>query len=658
MIKSELELTIKAIIIGTILAIVLCGANIYLGLKIGSTISASVPASIMAMGILRFFKNYSVLENSIAQTIASAGEAIASVVIFIFPALLILGTWKEIAYFPTFMMCLCGGIVGIVFSVILRKILLKDKSLTFPEGLAIGQVLLTTNNPKASKGGIIAITVGMVLSATINFLQTGLEVLAGNFYKVFRSGNSVFGLGTSFSTAIIGAGYLVGFNPGMVSLIALIFAWGILLPIFSSIHGIHDTSDLVGSAFFTWKHYIRPIGIGVLIFSGVATITSLMKPIIHGVHDSFNALKNIRGIDQADKDLNLKSLLIWLVLACIPIFIFIFIQLAKLSAFGVAINLILTILIMAIVLFLGFIISSVAGYFAGFIGSTNSPNSGLSYIAVIALTIILQLIIGHKVAGTQLAELYSTIILVVAFIFASTTITNDNIQDYKSGQIVGATPYKQQISLFFGVVASALVSPLLINLIFNAYGIAGIIPHPGIDPNNTLSAPQASAIASITKHIIYQTQDWSLIAYGILIGFVSLIIDMFAKRSKYHFRFPILSVGIAIYLPPDIVAGLFLGGLLRLLVTLKHNKLENNREINSEELYLMKQKTNLLVCGLVAGESLMGIILAIPFVIKQSSDALSIVGSGFKSTSEVLSFVVTLAVLYFVYKFSQTRIKQ
>lgn len=646
--QAKLELTIKAVLVGILLSLLLCGANIYLGLKIGNTISASIPASILAMGILRLFKNYSVLESNISQTIASAGEAIAAVIIFVFPALLILGTWHNFDYWSIFGMTLCGGMVGIIFSVMLRKVLLNDPTLSFPEGQAIGQVLLTTANP-SNKAGLGTLLLGIAISAVLNFCQTGLQVFASTYYKIFKLGNVLIGGGTSFSAAIIGAGYLVGFNSGIVSLVALIVSWCILLPVFSSVHGIADTHDLINSAFIIWKNYIRPIGIGVMIFSGLATIVSLSKPICRGVGESIQALKNLSAIADSERDLNLNKLAVLLLIVCIPILIFMVRQLHELTVFSLPVNLILAIILLLIVLVLGFVIASVAGYFAGFVGSTNSPNSGLLFIAVIALSLILQLIVGLQVAD-KLAELFITIILLVSFIGFAACITNDNIQDFKSGQIVGAAPYKQQISLFFGVIAAAFVAPILINLIFQAYGIAGIIPHPGIDPNNTLSAPQASAIAMLTQNIVHHSQDWSLIVYGLGIGAIALIIDIIGKRQR-KFRCPILSVGLGVYLPPDLVFALFLGGLLKLLVTRKQFALKQQH--GEAHVRKLTHKTNLFICGLVAGESLMGLLLAIPFVIKQNSDALKIVSNSFLGCSQLLSALLTLLLLGYTYKLSQ-----
>lgn len=647
--EKTLELTIKSILIGVILALLLCGANIYLGLKIGNTISASIPASILAMGILRMFKKYSLLENNISQTIASSGEGVAAMAIFVFPALLILGSWKNFNYFDIMWTAACGGIVGIVLSVLLRKVLLNDKSLTFPEGQAIGQVLLTTNSNN-SKKNFLSLTSGMVIAGTLNFCQSGLQIFASSYNKAILIANKyLIGIGTSYSAAIIGAGYLVGFNSTFVNLIGVFIGWFILLPIFSYNYGIHDQSDLLGSAFFIWKSYIRPIGIGTLIFSGFASLIMLLRPIIKSIKESIIALKILNTIDRTDKDINIKYLGIILLTAFIPVYIFVLSHLNKLTTYNFTINAILALLLILAILLISFINAAIAGYFAGYIGSTNSPGSSLSLISVILISIIIQLALGSNITNSTLNELYSMIIILVGFIAFSTIITNENIQDYKSGQIVGATPYKQQISLFFGVIASALVVPVFANLIFNAYGIAGIVPHAGINPNNTLSAPQASALATLTQNIIQQSQNWNLIIIGMILAFLSILVDLFLKR-KYQMRFPALSIGMGLYLPPDLIVTLFLGGLIKLLISNKH---KNNKTLTIEAKENLIKKTNLFVCGLVAGESLMGLFLAIPFVIFQSSDCLKIINDNYLSITQITSGIITILLLRYIIKLSQ-----
>lgn len=643
--ENKLEFTIKALLIGLVLAVIFCGTNVYLGLKIGSTISASVPSAIIAMGFLRMFKKYSTLENSIAQTTASSGESMAAGIIFVFPSLLILSVWSQFNYLEIILVMLPGALIGVVYSIILRKVLLSDKQLGFPEGQAIGKVLEATETVGDKTGGKL-LMLGMLISSITSFCQVGLQVLSGGIVKATQVGSKLIGGGFSFSIAIMGAGYLVGFAPMFVAFLGLILTWCILLPIFTGIHGIHDINDITGSAFYTWKHYIRPIGIGVFIFTGFATIIMLARPIMRGVKESIRALKNLTQIDVKDKDVNIFKLLGIIVIASVPVVLLIINQLNQVNDYSVAVNIAIAIVVILILLVVGFGIAAVAGYFAGLAGSTSSPISGLIFIAVIVVSLILRFASQIHIPNVMM-HMLETVVLLVGFIGGTAVVTNGSVQDYKSGQIVGSTPYKQQTVLFIGVILSALVAPLFITLIFNAYGIAGVVPHAGMDINKTLSAPQASAVAALTKNILGGSQDWSLIFYGVIIGAITLVIDTIGRKTQ-KFRCSMVSVGMGIYLPPDLVMALFIGGCIRALVSRRQNKIKQTLGNDAKEK--VNNKVNLLVCGLIAGESLMGLVLSVPFVIYGSSDALKIVGNNFTDTATVLSVIVSILVIRYIYK--------
>jgi len=645
MLQQRLELTTKALVIGLLLAVIFCGTNVYLGLKIGSSISASIPAAVLTMGFLRLFKKYSTLENSISQTTASVGESLAVAVIFIFPALLILNVWHTFHYVKIVMSIMPGAIIGVVYSIILRKVLLSDKQLGFPEGQAIGKVLQATERVDEKGGGRMLIW-GMIISSITSFCQIGLQVLASGVNKAMVVSGKIFGGGVSFSVAIISAGYLVGFAPMIVAFVSFILAWFVLLPIFSGAHGIKDPHDILASAFYVWKTYIRPIGVGVFIFTGFATIIMLFKPIIKGVKESARALKNIASNENDSKDLNFIKLLVLVFLANIPMFFIVLNQLSEVNNFTPAVNILITLGILLAMLVVGFAIAAVSGYFAGLAGSTTSPVSGLLFIAVIVATLLLQLA-SQRMTTVSKCHLLETIIIMVGFIAGSAVVTNGSIQDYKSGEIVGATPYKQQLGLFCGVIVSVLIAPLFISLIFHGYGIAGVVPHAGMDVNKTLSAPQASAVATLTNNILCGSQDWSLLIYGAVIGFIGLVLDIVGRKTG-KFRCSLVSIGMGIYLPPDIVLGLFIGGCLSLLVKKRQAKIV--KTYGEEFKERLSSKSNLLVCGLIAGESLMGLFLAIPFVIFQSSDALKITSERFIPISVILSVIVVIIIARYIYK--------
>lgn len=642
----HLELTLKAVIIGCILAIVFCGANVYLGLKIGSTISSSIPASIIAMGILKLFKNYSVLENSVVQTMSTTGDS-ASLAMYIFPALLILGQWQQFNYWSIVFVGITGSFIGIVYSIILRKVLLNNNELSFPEGQATAKILLSAKEySQSNKTSSRALVLGATISSILTICQVGLHVLASSYHKIVKIGTSgIIGVGTSFSAAIIGAGFLVGFTPVFVSFIGLLTAWLVLLPIFTNIYGVHDPQNIVDSAMYTWHNHIRPIGIGVMIFSGLSSIVILFRPICSGIKDSINAAKALTTIGRNDHDLDIRKLVVVLVCASLPIVIYVFYQFASITQFSASINLFLAILLTIVILFIGFITAAVAGYFAGLVGSTNSPVSGLLYIAVIVISLFLMLLVNTTTKDS--AHLITMLIMLVAFTGFTSITSNSNIQDYKSGQLVGSTPYRLQIALFIGMTITVLLVPLFINLVFDAYGFAVVMPHAGMDPNNALNVPQATAIALLSTNILHHTQDWNLIIYGLIIGCIVLTIDTIGKKTG-KFRCSTLSFGFGLYLPTDLVTSLFIGGVLRLIIDKQHARIAKTH--GRKTVDNLQNCSHLFVCGLVVGESLMGLILSIPCIVMQNSNVLAIVGGSFIGVSQILSVIAISLLLYAVYK--------
>ncbi|MCX8514034.1 MAG: oligopeptide transporter, OPT family [Burkholderiales bacterium] len=647
--NERLELTLKAFLMGVLLSIVFCGANVYLGLKIGTTISASIPAAILSMGFLRFFKKYSALENSIAQTTASVGEAMAMTVIFVFPALLILNVWHEFHYSTIAFVLLPGTVIGVVYSVMLRKVLLKDPVLKFPEGFAIGKVLQATENVSAESGGGKILLLGMLVSALTNFCQAGFQVLSGAVFKFVHFGNKVAGTGLSFSIAIMSAGYLIGFMNMYPALISMILSWFVIVPWFSQLHSVTDSTNLMSTAFTVWKTNVRPIGVGIFISSGLLTMVILISPIYKGIKESIKAIETLTKVDANSKDIPLKYLSIILLLACVPIMYILFTQVSLLNNYSPIVNFILSILVIIIMLIFGFAIAAVSGYFAGLAGSTISPLSGLLFIAVIFVTAIVE-VVSNNAVNASYTTILTTIILFVAVISGMAGITNSSIQDYKSGQIVSSTPYKQELVILIAAVIISFIAPIFIILIFNAYGIAGIVPHVGMDPNKTLSAPQASAVATLANNLIGGDANWKFFEIGAALGLCAFIFDRVGSYTG-KFRFSMIMFGMGFYLPPDTVCALLVGAIIGTFINFAQDKVGN--KFGDEVKSKLQSKSNMLICGLIAGESLMGLILAIPFIMFHSTDALklSFVNiKGYESLSEILSIIVTILVFRTVYK--------
>lgn len=663
--SQELELTVRAIVIGVVLAILLGGANVYLGLKVGTTISASVPASIISMLILKALKNYSIKENNIAQTTASIGEACAGAAIFILPVLLITGVWQDFPYFEVLVLAISGGILGIVYSAILRKILLADPSLKFPEGVAIANVLLMNKEQGSKKDGLLLI-VGMLFSGIFNLFTLGFHLISDSFYKFVKFRDTIVGGGFGLSVAVISAGALMGYVAGIVMLIGFVMGWVILLPHFVKLHGIPtDVTDLTKVAFTYWKMYIRPIGIGVLITGGIGIAIRLIKPITHGIIKSFKVLDSLKNFDSdankstdSDRDLGFKHLSTMFAVAVLALFAMFLFHINQFNTFGLLINSFITAMVLIIVLILGFILASIAGYFAGLVGSSNSPGSSLNLISTIVLAnVVLAMPVFFVGNGFNSKALIGLIILLVSIIDFSNVPSNENSQDYKSGSLVGAAPYKQQIALMFGLVGFCLFLPLFMQLIFHAYGIAGVVPlNSTVDVNKTLSAPQASAVAALVTNIVQNQEDWSLIFIGMSIGVVAFALDLIGEKLG-KFRFPVPALGTGFYLPPSISVTLFIGGMIDLIIRKRHKRIlakNSNDPGLASKLEKAKIRGELLLAGLIAGESIIGLLLAVPFVIKGNSDALAIdLGAWYTPTIQsVITIAILLCVIYRVIKIS------
>jgi len=652
------EISFRAVLLAILLAVILAAANAYLGLKVGLTISASIPAAILSMGILRFFKNSSILESNIVQTGASAGEALVAGTAFILPALIILHYWQHFDYWQTVIISLTGGILGILFSIPLRRILLADPTLRFPEGTAIGQVLKISQD---TSGNFKELIQGRLLGAFVALFQSGFQIIADNFPLWFKIKNKfIFGFTFGFEPALLAAGYIVGIGVGLSTLVGVIIGWVLGIPIFSYLHPFTMSTHQSAFSLATtiWQSSIRPIGVGTMLVGGLWTMVLLIKPIIKGVRSSFASLKTIKesgytSLPKHERDIPINYNLILLGILILPLAYILF-GFIKHPGLGLAVNIQIVTLFIGIVFILvtGFFFSSLCGYFAGLIGSSQSPISGVSLSILLLASLTLLAIFNWAPGFTHdtkhLLEGEGLAIIIGTLVSSSCAITNDTIQDLKAGQIVGATPWKQQVILIVGVIASALILAPTLNLLFNAYGIGGISP-PGrhMDPAQMLSAPQATLMASLVAGTFKHNLPWSLISIGFVVAILCIIFDRVLQ--KHGMRLPVLAVGVGIYLPLDTSSGLILGGVASYFV---ERTLRKRRSIQSEKLVnpiAARQHGLTLACGLVAGACLMGVVLAIPFTLAQSTDVLRLMPTHLSLLAGLLGVLSTLGILGWVY---------
>ncbi|KTD67111.1 OPT family oligopeptide transporter [Legionella steelei] len=647
--KKVAELTFRVVLLAIILTILLAMSNAYLALKLGILTSASIPAAIISMGILRFFKNSTILENNAVQTAASAGEAVAGGIVYTIPALIIIGYWNHFDYITNFFIAVSGGILGVLFSIPLRRILVHDQSLKFPEGRAIAEVLKSS----VEKTGLKDILIGGAVGGLIELFQTGFKVIANSWGYWFVIKRSLFGLGAGFSATMIGAGYLVGHDMAISIFFGAVISWLIALPVVSQFYPeFVNQYPAEQAATFLWNSEMRYLGIGAMLFAGVWTFLKLVKPLSRNIQASLKSFmskgKNEIQPLRTDKDIPLPYILMGV--AALAAILFLFFQLVlPLQQVGLNNQYSPTLVFLAVVyvLFIGFIFSVITAYFSGMVGVTASPGSSVVISGMLFAAWLLLVAIDHllplplKTEQIQAAEAIT--IMIGAVVTGIAAIANDNTQDLKVGQLVGATPWKQQLMLLLGVLISSLVIPPVMQLLFNVYGIAGVMPHEGMDISQSLPAPTAALMAAITEAVFRNSLPWTMMLIGSVIILLIVFLNYFFRLRRF-LNLSILGVAIGMYLPLSSSFPLFVGGMIALFV-----KIRLKRAVPvKEEATLCKQKGTLIACGLVAGSAIIDVMLAIPFSIFQSPDALQIVGPDWKNTGVYLGVLTTLLLAWWI----------
>ena len=651
------EITIKGLILGCFLTIILAAANAYLGLKVGTTVSASIPAAVISMGILRFFKNSNILENTMVQIMASVGEALTAGIAFILPALIILHVWDHFNYWQTVITALLGGGLGVLFTIPLRRALLQDKTLRYPEAVAIANVLKAS--AAKEEGDLRALTLGGTVGSVLALLQAGFQILTDSFMFWVKSSSVIVGFGLGLSPALIAAGYIAGINVALSLLTGIVIGWLVGVPAISMIYGIPDAESANQAAMLIWKNYVSYIGVGTMLVGGLWTLCTLLKQVVYSIATSLASIRAIRlGTAElairTERDIPMHYVFMATGLILIPIFLLITNSIFT-DALGVPFyfkNLLAGISTIYILIG-GFIFCSISAYFAGLIGSTNTPVSGLLVSALLIISLVFMWLFSFQEWSAEMKEMVGSVVGIgsLVVIGAAISISNDTMQDLKVGQIVGATPWKQQVMLILGVIVSAFVIPLILDLLYNAYGIGGVFPREGMNPAHMLAAPQAGLMATVAKGVFSHQLNWVLIGTGAVIAVICIVIDTILKRN-YGMRLPVLAVGVGIYLPLDSSVPVVLGGVLvyiverHLMARYAKRTAENDAMINRH-----RHRGLLLSCGLVAGASIMGVLLAVPFAIKQSSDALRIMPESLMPYAGILSLVVTFILCSWMYRY-------
>ena len=630
------EITIKAIVLGFILSAILAGANAYLGLKVGLTVSASIPAAVISMAVLRLFRESNILENNIVQTAASAGESLAAGVIFTLPALIMLGYWEEFSFIQTCAISLFGGILGVLFTIPLRRALILEAKLQFPEGVATGEVLKAgTEGGK----GIRFIAIAAIAAAALKLCQSGLKLVASAIGGSVTVGRSIFGFGSDMSVALLAVGYIVGLNIAVLVFAGGLISWLFGIPIFmaltspETVAGIVDGATGYDAALEIWSSQIRYLGVGAMAVGGIWALLSLLKPIRDGVKSSLAAVRASRSgqavdVLRTEQDTPINIVFFGTLALTIPIFI-IFMSIMDPETLAISSNLYWTTVVLGVIFALvaGFLFSSVAGYMAGLVGSSNNPISGVTIATVLSISLILFALlkgqIDFMVDTSRATVAAATAILVGGVVCCAAAIAGDNMQDLKAGQLVGATPYKQQIMQVIGVVAAAVVIAPILQLLFQAYGLGDVLPRPDSNPADALQAPQATLMSSVANGVFTRDLPWMMIFIGGVIAAAIIGIDKVLEQRGSTFRTPVLAVAVGIYLPLELSVPIFIGGMVAFFVDRYMKSRQNQLGADYEEEVSKASRRGLLFSsGLITGEALVGILLAIPFAIFESTDVL------------------------------------
>jgi len=639
--RHSAELTIRGVVLGCAITLLFTAANVYLGLKVGLTIASSIPAAVISMAVLSLFPGSNIRENNIVQTVASAAGAIASI-IFVLPGLVIVGWWSGFPFWESFLVCASGGTLGVLFTIPLRRALVTNSDLPYPEGVAAAEVLKvgshlhdTGAGASAAREGLLAIVLGAIASAGLAIFAA-TRIAAGELQSFFRLGpESATGYNLTFSLALLGAGHLVGITVGVAMFIGLLIAWAVAVPILTA--AIPEPNlALDAHVMHIWTTQVRFLGAGAMAVAALWTLGRLAHPLVTGFVRTVAAARAQTGNsdDQTDRDMSGQSI-VGLTVACLVLIVALLWNFARGSVLAGA-ALPLTLAALPFVVVAGFFVAAICGYMAGLIGSSNSPVSGVGILAIVTCSAMLLVIVPSTAESAPALVAFS--LFTVAIIFGVAVTSNDNLQDLKTGQLVGAAPWRQQVALIIGIIAGSLVIPPILNLLAEAYGFAGA-PNVSTISAKPLPAPQASLISTLALGVIGRKLDWNMIGLGMLIGAIVVALDAFFASRKWM-RLPPLAVGMGIYLPMSATLPVMIGALIGWWY--------NRRVAKGPDPERARHLGVLVASGMIVGESLFGVLLAALIVGLNSDAPLALAAADFQPANVVgaLAYIALIVLLY------------
>jgi len=600
------EMTLKAVVLGIGLSILMSAANAYLGLYVGMTVSAAIPAAVIFMAILRglykvgIFKTATILESNLGKTIAAAGEALAAGVIFTFPALLLMldeagdPIWEELSYFVVMAIAAVGGTLGVLFSITLRRILIIDQQLPYPEGIAAAEVLKAgEGSGKAVLYVFSAFFLGMLFR-----LATALETRFGTVSMglwgarlggTFQVGEkTLIHIGTEYSVALLGVGYIIGPNIALMVFTGGFLGWFIVLPIISTISPDDFLFDPITR--------VRFFGVGTMLVGGLWTLWTIRAAIKKGISEALSGIigkkVDMSSLPRTERDIPPHISMGMAAVLIIPVIGIIW----YLSG-----SILIAVVAGFIMMVAAFVFSAIAGYIAGIVGSSNNPLSGVTIIVIMFTSILLYGLGARGVEGMV------AVIAVGAVVACAAAIAGDNLQDLKSGYLLGSTPWKLQVGLIIGVIAAAVVIAPVVNILHEAYVIG-----------EGLQAPQAFLMMAIVEGIFKGNMDWAMVIAGAVMGVIMVIVSEVKK-----IKIVIMAVAIGIYLPWLMTTPIMIGGVVKWLVDRRIDNAirplspEAPEEVAEEyeaEVETLREEVHnkgvLFSSGLIAGEAIMGVLLA------------------------------------------------
>ena len=643
--EPRTEFTFRSIVLGVAITLAFTAANVFFGLKAGLTFATSIPAAVISMALLRNFRNSTIQENNIVQTVASAAGTLSSI-IFVLPGLVIIGWWTGFPYWVSFAICALGGILGVMYSIPLRRALVTNSELPYPEGVACAEVLKvgspddegTAHGAEDSRAGLMAVVWGAVVAAVFAAV-VATRTFASDVKSYFKVGEGVTGFDFALSMALFAVGHLVGLWVGLAMLLGAIIGWAWGVPHFSALAtGLTGSFEDIAGA--TWSTNVRFVGAGTIGVAAIWTLGKLVKPVVSGLASAMAANRARKGgtlhtLPRTEHDIPIGIVGLVMLVCFVPI-AFLLNQFSGATGLGAhAPALIVGGLLYIVVM--SFLVSTVCGYMAGLIGSSNSPLSGIGILVVIGAALLL--VFGIKpYVGPELEKgLVAFALLVTGVVFTVAAIANNNLQDLKTGQLVDATPSKQQWALVVGVIAGSAIIPVILDVVNQAYGFVGA-PNAG---KEALAAPQAGLISALAQGVIQNNIDWSLILIGAGIGVVLIVVDEVLRRSTKGAHLSPLAVGLGIYLPTSSTLMVVVGSIVGWWF--------DRRADRGARPEATKQLGVLLASGMIVGEGLIGVLIA--GIVAFKLFPLAIAGDAFAAGPAVwIGGIAFVAAIFFLYR--------